>query len=427
MLGRHLPFSLAWACLLVRVGGSFATWLGADTASVRGKQDNRWVWGASSAWLGLTRRAAQTGVALCVCCAQSATMANADRVTLTYIWSMKAKMTESSDSTISQNALQFDNAIGFALQGNAVAALDALARLPEAVNDASISEFRDSMNQRFGPKSRPTTDVNIADEWIQALVNGYITYWHSVLTHQQPQDVAEDSLRKAIAKLLEGSTATSAGDDDADAAVQEEARKRGYYVLLGRTFPLLELMLWQEQRVEDVAVDLPEGQQFVSVNYLDKFVMRGWGHYATCGQRSAGGWATTDGLFAVVPAYDRIDDETFTVRFLGHEAQHTHDLRTFGDLQGWGLEYRAKLAELALASTTQRETLQLICENRNNDIEAPHSYANFVVIKDLEEALNTDTTSVNLCTDAIQDEEALRQAAKKLLLADSCSRKLHVE
>jgi hypothetical protein len=41
-----------------------ATWLGADTASVRGKQDNRWGWGASSVWLGLTCRAAQTGVAL---------------------------------------------------------------------------------------------------------------------------------------------------------------------------------------------------------------------------------------------------------------------------------------------------------------------------------------------------------------------------
>ena len=51
------------ACRCLACAGC-ATWLGADTASVRGKQDNRWGWFASSVWVGLTRRAAQTGVAL---------------------------------------------------------------------------------------------------------------------------------------------------------------------------------------------------------------------------------------------------------------------------------------------------------------------------------------------------------------------------
>jgi hypothetical protein len=52
--------SLACRCLAC---AGCATWLGADTASVRRKQANSWVRPVSSVWLGLTCRAAQTGVA----------------------------------------------------------------------------------------------------------------------------------------------------------------------------------------------------------------------------------------------------------------------------------------------------------------------------------------------------------------------------
>jgi hypothetical protein len=161
--------------------------------------------------------------------------------------------------------------------------------------------------------------------------------------------------------------------------------------------------------------------------YLDDFVLRGWGHYATCGRRSAGGWATESGLFAVVPAYTRLDDETFSVRFLAHEAQHFADKQSFGNLEDWELEYRAKLAELALATIIQADTLKRICENRSEHTnQSPHSYANFAVIRDLEQRLASQLHHSSLCAGIVGDEQAIRDAAKALLLEDSRRRSEHI-
>jgi hypothetical protein len=84
-------------------------------------------------------------------------------------------------------------------------------------------------------------------------------------------------------------------------------------------------MLWRKQTMERRQVALPEIMQSVTVYLLDDFLLRGWGYYATCGRRSAGGWATEDALFGVVPAYQSLEDETFSVRFLAHETQHFAD------------------------------------------------------------------------------------------------------
>src|SRR5207248_4598254 len=117
-----------------------------------------------------------------------------------------------------------------------------------------------------------------------------------------------------------------------------QAQNRGFHALLGVTAPLRELMLWKKQTVEQRQVRLPEGPYSVKITFLDDFALRGWGHYATCRRRSTGGWATEDGLFAVVPAYKSLDDETFSVRFLAHETQHFADKHNFGDLESWELE-----------------------------------------------------------------------------------------
>jgi hypothetical protein len=158
----------------------------------------------------------------------------------------------------------------------------------------------------------------------------------------------------------------------------------------------------------------------MTVTYLDDFVLRGWGHYATCGHRSAGGWATETGLFAVVPAFKRLDDELFTVRFLSHEAQHCIDKQVFEGLDDWELEYRAKLAELALAMTTQADTLKRICENRSDSTkDAPHAYANSAVIRDVEAHLASHSGRFDLCAGIVESEQAIRDVAEALLKEDS--------
>jgi len=155
------------------------------------------------------------------------------------------------------------------------------------------------------------------------------------------------------------------------------------------------------------------GSQSVRVSYLDDFLLRGWGYYATCKRRSAGGWATDDGLFAVVPAYESLDDETFSVRFLAHETQHFADKKTFPNLESWELEYRAKLVELSLADRSQASTLQLICENCTESRASPHGYADLRVVDDLSAHLRLRPSG--LCENRMASGQTLRDAAKAVL------------
>jgi hypothetical protein len=168
-------------------------------------------------------------------------------------------------------------------------------------------------------------------------------------------------------------------------------------------------------------VNLPDGPEVVRVNLLDDFVLRGWAYYATCSQRSAGGWATDDGLFAVVPAYRSVVDETFSVRFVAHEGQHFADKRVFKSLESWELEYRGKLAELALADESQRSTLQLICENREDSKDSPHGYANAQVVREVSARLKLDAE--RFCHGETLPGQPLRDAAKALLLEDTARRR----
>jgi hypothetical protein len=123
----------------------------------------------------------------------------------------------------------------------------------------------------------------------------------------------------------------------------------------------------------------------------------------------------------VVPAYKTLDDETFSVRFLAHETQHFADKQNFGRLESWELEYRAKLTELALAVASQGSTLQRICENRSQVNDSAHAFADFHVIRDMEERLGVSES--HLCGLGGIRGQAIRDAAKAILVSDSGTRK----
>ena len=126
------------------------------------------------------------------------------------------------------------------------------------------------------------------------------------------------------------------------------------------------------------------------------------------------------GLFAVVPAYKSLQDETFSVRFLAHESQHFADKRAFPNLKSWELEYRAKLVELALADSSQASTVELICENRGASEDSPHGYADTRVVDDVSMQLGVQPR--DLCDKKIPMGQTLRNAAKHILLEDSQKR-----
>ena len=311
------------------------------------------------------------------------------------------------------------DATGAALQGDAQAAVVALAQVPAAAFTGDARAFRDCMLERFGYQTAPALPLG-DDSWIASLAQAYVTYWRSVLTRAVPEQTAEVRLATTVGSLIGRPLASAAALDDAEEDIQAAVRRRGYYALLGRTPPLRELMLWRVQDVQQRAVDLPGGREIVTVNLLDDFLLRGWGYYATCGRRSAGGWATDTALFAVVPAYKNRDDEVFSVRFLGHEAQHFADKRAFRGLESWELEYRAKLVELALGTYSQPSTLMLFCENRAASKSSPHGYANARVVREVSARIGIDEAA--LCGPGTLPEQAIRQQSRALLEEDTTRR-----
>ena len=327
--------------------------------------------------------------------------------------------TASADSN-KQGTVAVGRATGVALQGDAASAVKALAETNAASFAGDDAAFRTCMINRFSAVAQPPADLTVADSWVATLAKNYVTYWQRALTKPNERDAAEQELRGAIGKVLGHSITNDSEFDSAEDDITNQAGKRGFHVLLGRTPPLRELMLWRKTTVEQRTVNLPEAQQSVTVNFLDDFVLRGWGYYATCGRRSAGGWATEQGLFAVVPAYKSLQDETFSVRFLAHESQHFADKRAFENLESWELEYRAKLAELALADSSQSSTVELICENRAESKDAPHGYADSRVVDDVTKFSRLQPG--DLCEKKTLIGQPLRDAAKQVLLQDSGKR-----
>jgi hypothetical protein len=321
-------------------------------------------------------------------------------------------------------AIAVSQATGSALQGDVDSAIAVLERVPESAFVGEAQAFRNCMLARFG--AGPPTPSNLGDDpWIGALGNVYLSYWRSALLKPASIEAAENNLAAGVGQLIGRPIATSAELDDAEPEILRTVEAHGFHALLGRTPPLMELMLWKRQTVLDREVDLPGGRQTVKVILLDDFLLRGWGYYATCGRRSAGGWTTDTALFAVVPGYKNLGDEEFSVRFLGHEAQHFADKRAFPGLESWELEYRAKLVELALGTDSQASTLKLFCENRTSSQTAPHGYANAKVIREIAGRVGIDEAT--LCGGGTLPADAIRVQATQLLEEDTVARHVHAD
>lgn len=311
------------------------------------------------------------------------------------------------------------DATGAALQGDVVTSLKILKDVPQADYAGDALAFRDCMVARFGTTA-PAPLALGDDPWIAALGHAYVDYWRKALMQSAPAAAAEDDLAAAVGQVMARNMSKADELDDAEPQILAAVEAHGLHALLGRTAPLRELMLWKKQTVLEREVDLPGGRERVTVMLLDDFLLRGWGHYATCGRRSAAGWATDTALYAVAPAYKNLDDEVFSVRFLGHEAQHFADKRMFPGMESWELEYRAKLVEISLGTYSQPTTLELFCENRSDSKEAPHGYANAKVIRELAKGLAIDPAT--LCGNGKLPIQAIQALGRKLLADDTAAR-----
>lgn len=309
---------------------------------------------------------------------------------------------------------RFLEALGAALQAdevNALAALDGvdLSGLTERNRVAATC-----MRERFAPESRPAPAAS--GSLTERALAIYRDYWHTAMTHPERRAAEEQRLEAQVRRLVGGPK--EADLDALEPLLAAALKKEGVYSLQGRTGYLRELMIWSKQDEKVRHVALPEGRHDVKVLLLDDFKSFGWGHYATCGRASTGGWATDEALFAVVPKYPNLDDEEFRVTFLGHEAQHFADKSRFKGLESWELEYRAKLTELAEADATRSKVLEKFVSDQGDDPASPHSYANRRVLTDLTRDLGL-ASPADL---ARADSGRLRSAAVALLREDSARR-----
>jgi hypothetical protein len=257
----------------------------------------------------------------------------------------------------------------------------------------------------------PRTGDALADR----VADIYRSYWRAAMVPAQRQR-AERQLLAALARAT--GSPPSADADTILTRVSERLSARGFSTSQGKTAALYDLLLYLDEEAKPYVVDLPDGTRFEpTVYFMREFVSKGWAKHFTCGRTGTGGFAETKGLYVVAEDYD-LEGEEFKVNFLAHETQHFSDYARFPGLEGPELEYRAKLAELALADRTLRKTLDRFLSDRSDDRGNPHSHANKRVVQALTTALELPAA------DALTEvgAEQLRAAARRLLVEDNSQR-----
>lgn len=304
-------------------------------------------------------------------------------------------------------------ATGAALQGDVAAALNILASRSEEVIGPADQKFASCMRARFAIASaRDIQATGGLRSDLNEILIAYREYWHAALTRPASRGASEARLAARLATLL---AAPGENLDQLEPRIQSRFAGAGVHVLLGQTGVLRELMIWKRITERNYDVALPGGRHTTHVKLLDEFVSLGWGDYATCGRRGAGGWATPAGLYAVVPRYASLEGEEFRVTFLGHETQHYADLERYPGMPAWRMEYRAKLVELAQAVTTRPKILGKFTEDQGDDTDSPHSYANRCVLRALAARLQMSPGG-NVASGNVAD---VQRAATEALSADT--------
>lgn len=270
---------------------------------------------------------------------------------------------------------------GAALEGDMVKALAILDTTERVGLNASDSITARCMRETF---STPPHVEDIPRN-SQKILLAYREYWQTVLMKRSAVEEAERELLPSLNAIVVRDAANGgafASLDEASEAAKGAIEKEGLFALTGVTLPYYELMIWKTQTPVTYRVALVEHEIDVNVVFLDGFVSLGWAGYATCGHSYSGGWATTDSLYAVRPAYDTASED-FRVSYLAHEGRHFSDYKEFPMLKQPELEYRAKLTELAVSKQSTHDLIVRFSGRCGQDRSAPHHFANYWVVKEM--------------------------------------------
>ncbi len=273
-----------------------------------------------------------------------------------------------------------DTFYSLCLQGDIPQAMDYLKSFQPKTEEVTAIEQR--FTERFYLKDYEE-QIECPDSWIKSVILAYHAYFRTVLTRSEEVSAAEEYLKNALAALVQ-----LENTPDLDAIEQKLTlifAEKGYYFLGGVTPPYRGPYIWRTMESADFEVELPSGQQHVTVYMMSDFLLEGWISFATCEHKWVGGWADVEGLYCNFKRYGDLQSEEFQISFLKHEAQHQYDYSQFPDMKSTELEYRAKLVELFYSK--DHLILKKFLLQAKNDPDFPHPYASYLMISNLSALL----------------------------------------
>jgi len=303
----------------------------------------------------------------------------------------------------------------YCLQGDVVAAYEYIQSVPEKSTKQKKLEAK--YFRRFF-SAKPPYRFKSDDPWIRRVLVAYYQYFTAVLTRKSVLE-AENQLRESLVELIPESTLKD-NMDILEAYLEQKFKEKGYHFLGGVTPPYRGPYIWKTTTEKEFTVLLPHQVQKVTVYFMTDFLLQSWIHFATFGEKFAGGWAKEDGLYFVAerPKNKRVEinSSEFQVSYLKHEAQHQIDFARFPDLSPKDLEYRAKLVELIYEPVSFRLLKKFFYEKKD-DSRLPHPHSAYVIMErlkamvfknskepSLEQWMKVDSALIQECAWKLYDE-----------------------
>lgn len=273
-----------------------------------------------------------------------------------------------------------------------------------------LHSLRQNFINRF-VKCRPA-QVRSSDPLVKELISIYHNYYRASLLKTKSKGLCEKQLLKELMSLsLKYALPQAQTIDELSESFIRELKERGYHSLFGRVLPFYSLMIWRHESIKTYNVALPTQKQKVRVAFMKHFLEHSWLSFATFGRYGVGGWAGKKGLYCVKSKY-RLASETFRVHYLIHEAQHFADYKHFPKLVQDDLEYRAKLAELAMSKRPKKFYERLALE-ADSDSTSPHSFAAYHIVQEIDEGLSSTEMNERAHILLRKNTKALRKSGPK--------------
>ena len=228
----------------------------------------------------------------------------------------------------------------------------------------------------------------------------YQKYYRDVFYLAIGAEHAEEKLKRNLANFLGINDENLELSDLENQYIAKAFNDRKLQFLGGKTSGYFGPYIWKNTETKVYNVELPDGIQEYTVKLLDGFISKSWCDYVSFGVLGTGGWTDGEGFINCIKSSYNLEDETFTVSLLKHEAQHANDLTKYPQMSAEDLEYRAKLVEL-IYSTKRNLLSQFIYEADGTSDSNGHALAANKIVSNITKNTNNDVS--NLTVDEISE------------------------